>query len=114
LGSLRDPLQTITTHDRFALVTVRGEPYVIEDIGLRLLTPRELFRAQGFPDNYVIDRSLIEDELTGRLTEVALTKTQQVHMCGNSVPPSLSRALALANLVQPATAPRRFASGNLF
>lgn len=46
-GSLAEPLPTITTHDRFTLVTVRGQPHVIEDIGLRLLTPRELFRAQS-------------------------------------------------------------------
>lgn len=113
-GTLREPLPTVTTHDRFALVTVRGEPYRIEDIGLRLLTPRELFRAQGFPDNYIIDRAVIDDERTGRQAEVALTRTEQVHMCGNSVPPSLSRALAIANLISPANSLPRFASGNLF
>jgi DNA (cytosine-5)-methyltransferase 1 len=113
-GTLREPLPTVTTHDRFALVTVRGEPYLIEDIGLRLLTPRELFRAQGFPDSYIIDRALIDDERTGFEREVALTRTQQVHMCGNSVPPSLSQALATANLVGPADYLPRFASGNLF
>jgi DNA (cytosine-5)-methyltransferase 1 len=113
-GSLSEPLQTVTTHDRFALVTVRGEAFVIEDIGMRLLTPRELFRAQGFPDSYVIDRALVEDEVTSRLCELALTKTQQVHMCGNSVPPVLSQALATSNLVNPPTAVPRFASGSLF
>jgi len=113
-GTLREPLPTITTHDRFALVTVRGEPYLIEDIGLRLLTPRELFRAQGFPDSYIIDRALIDDELTGDYRPVPLTRTQQVHMCGNSVPPSLAQALATANLIRPADSLPRFASGNLF
>ena len=113
-GTLRDPLPTVTTHDRFALVMVRGEPYRIEDIGLRLLTPRELFRAQGFPDNYIIDRALIDDDRAGRQSEIALTRTQQVHMCGNSVPPSLSRALATANLFRPADYLPRFASGTLF
>jgi DNA (cytosine-5)-methyltransferase 1 len=113
-GTLREPLPTITTHDRFALVTVRGEPYLIEDIGLRLLTPRELFRAQGFPDSYIIDRGLIDDEEAGGQHPVALTRTQQIHMCGNSVPPVLSRALATANLVRPADYLPRFASGNLF
>jgi DNA (cytosine-5)-methyltransferase 1 len=50
-SSLRGPLDTVTTKDRFALVTVTvdGETYVIVDIGMRMLTPRELFRCQGFP-----------------------------------------------------------------
>ncbi len=113
-GTLREPLPTVTTHDRFALVTVRGESYLIEDIGLRLLTPRELFRAQGFPDDYNIDRALIDDERTGQHRVVSLTRTQQVHMCGNSVPPSLSQALATANLFSSADDLPRFASGNLF
>jgi DNA (cytosine-5)-methyltransferase 1 len=49
---LGEPLHTATTKDRFGVVTVDidGEPYVITDIGMRMLTPRELFRAQGFPD----------------------------------------------------------------
>src|SRR5690606_6582117 len=47
----RDPAATITTRDRLALVTVviKGSPYVIVDIGMRMLTPRELYLAQGFP-----------------------------------------------------------------
>jgi DNA (cytosine-5)-methyltransferase 1 len=53
--SLRDPLGTIPTHDRFGLVTIHGETYAIVDIGMRMLTPRELARAQGFPDTYVLD-----------------------------------------------------------
>lgn len=114
LGSLREPLQTITTHDRFALVTVRGEAYVIEDIGLRLLTPRELFRAQGFPDSYMIDRARIDDPVTGLSEEIPLTKTQQVHLCGNSVPPNLSQALATANLIGSIEMRSRFVSGSLF
>lgn len=47
---LDDPLHTATSKARFGLVTVHGEPYQIVDIGMRMLTPRELFRAQGFPD----------------------------------------------------------------
>lgn len=58
------------------------------DIGLRMLTPRELYRAQGFPDSYVID--------TGADGQ-PLTKTAQVRMCGNSVCPPLSHALVKAN-----------------
>ena len=85
-----DPLRTISTHDKFGLVTVTldGKPYVIADIGMRMLSPRELFRAQGFPDSYVIDPSI-----GGR----PLSKTAQVRMCGNSVCPPLAAALVRAN-----------------
>lgn len=50
-AGLRDPMTTITTHDRLALVTVwlKGEPWVIVDITLRMLVPRELYNAQDFP-----------------------------------------------------------------
>ena len=85
---LPDPLHTIPTRDRFGLVMVKGEPYAIVDIGLRMLTPRELYRAQGFPDSYAID--------TGAAGE-PITKTAQVRMCGNSVCPPLSHALVKAN-----------------
>lgn len=83
-----DPMHTIPTKDRMGLVMVCGEPYAIVDIGLRMLTPRELYRAQGFPDSYVID--------TGAAGE-PITKTAQVRMCGNSVCPPLSHALVKAN-----------------
>ena len=85
---LPEPLHTIPTRDRFGLVMVHGEPYQIVDIGLRMLTPRELYRAQGFPDNYIIDRGAAGE---------AITKTAQVRMCGNSVCPPLSRAIVAAN-----------------
>lgn len=88
---LGKPLHTITTIDRFALVTVRGELYAIVDIGLRMLTPRELFTAQGFPLNYVI-----EHDGKGK----AFTKTAQVARCGNSVCPPLAEALVRANYVE--------------
>jgi DNA (cytosine-5)-methyltransferase 1 len=88
--SCADPLHTVPTRDRFGLVTVTvaGRPYVVADIGMRMLSPRELFRAQGFPDNYVIDRGA-----DGR----PLTKTDQVRMCGNSVCPPLAEAMVRAN-----------------
>lgn len=56
--AVTDPAHTLTTKDRFGLVTVEihGQPYAITDIGMRMLTPREQFRAQGFPDSYIIDR----------------------------------------------------------
>lgn len=83
------PLGTVTTKDRFGLVTVtiEGEEYVIVDIGMRMLTPRELFAAQGFPPDYVIDR-----DAEGR----PITKTAQVAKCGNSVCPPIAQALVEA------------------
>jgi len=85
---LVEPLHTVTTKDRFGLVTVQGEEYFIADIGMRMLQPRELYRAQGFPDTYLIDRGV-----DGRL----LSKAAQVRMCGNSVCPPLARAIVAAN-----------------
>ncbi len=89
---LAEPLHTVTTKDRYGLMMVEGEPYAIVDIGLRMLTPRELYRAQGFPESYIIDRGA-----DGR----PLTKTAQVRMCGNSVCPPLARAIVAANYAEP-------------
>lgn len=111
------PLPTITTQDHHALVTAttggerRAEveafmtkfcpstgaqlsidqkrPITITDIGMRMLAPRELFRAQGFPDAYVID-----PVVDGR----PLTKTAQIRMVGNSVCPHVAAAIVSANL----------------
>ncbi len=90
------PLGSVTTRDRFGLVMVQGEPYQIVDIGMRMLTPRELFAAQGFPADYVIDPI----GPSGK----PLTKTAQIRMCGNSVCPPLAAALVRANYEQPAAA----------
>lgn len=89
-ADLRDPATTITTHDRLALVTVwlKGEPWVIVDICLRMLTPRELYNAQDFPPTYTIDRTASGKQLT---------KTAQVRMCGNSVSPLPMKYLVAAN-----------------
>ena len=87
---LDEPLHTVTTKDRFGLVTIKGELYAIADIGMRMLQPRELYRAQGFPDIYAIDRGA-----DGRV----LSKAAQVRMCGNSVCPPLARAIVAANYV---------------
>lgn len=88
---LRDSLDTVTTKDRLALVTVhiKGTPYVIVDIGLRMLKPHELYRAQGFPTGYIIDRTA---------NGTPLTTSAAVRMVGNSVSPPPLRALAEANL----------------
>lgn len=89
---LGEPLHSVTTKDRFGLVTVtiEGEEYVIVDIGMRMLTPRELFNAQGFPPDYII-----EHDATGS----PITKTAQVAKCGNSVCPPMAEALVRANMV---------------
>lgn len=86
------PMGTVTTKDRFGIVTVEGEPYQIVDIGMRMLTPRELFKAQGFPADYEIETGVFADG-----SRRALTKTAQVRMCGNSVCPPIAAALVRAN-----------------
>jgi DNA (cytosine-5)-methyltransferase 1 len=89
---LEEPAPTLTTKHRLGIVTVHGIDYQIVDIGMRMLCPRELFRAQGFPDSYIIERG--RDPQTG--AEVKLTKTAQVRMCGNSVSPPPAEALVRA------------------
>lgn len=88
IPKLDEPLHTITTKERFGIVTVDSVDYIIVDIGMRMLQPRELFRAQGFPDSYIIDPMY-----NGK----PLTKGAQVRMCGNSVPPDPAEALVKAN-----------------
>lgn len=85
-----EPLHSVTSKARFGLVIVPidGAQYAIADIGMRMLTPRELFAAQGFPPDYIIAPSI-----DGK----PLTKTAQIRMCGNSVSPVMSKALAGAN-----------------
>jgi DNA (cytosine-5)-methyltransferase 1 len=83
-----EPMHTATAKARLGLVTVAGVDYHIVDIGMRMLSPRELFRAQGFPDSYVIDR--LPDG-------TPISKTDQIRLCGNSVCPPLARAIIAAN-----------------
>lgn len=85
---LQDPINTIVTKDRFGLVIVRGIPYQITDICMRMLTPRELYRGQGFPESYIIDPIY-----NGK----PFTKAEQVAKCGNSVSPPVAAALIKAN-----------------
>lgn len=84
-----EPMHAVTTRDRFALITVLGVPIV--DIGMRMLQPRELYRAQGFPEGYIIERDP---------DGTPFTKTAQVRMVGNSVCPPVSEALVRANMVR--------------
>ncbi|MDH0894261.1 MULTISPECIES: DNA cytosine methyltransferase [unclassified Pseudomonas] len=88
---LGEPLHTITTKHRLGLVLVKGEPYQIVDIGMRMLEPHELYAAQGFPAEYIHDHTL---------TNPKLSKASQVRMCGNSVCPPVAAALVRANLVE--------------
>jgi DNA (cytosine-5)-methyltransferase 1 len=92
--SLFEPAGAVTTRDRFGLVvvTVAGEEYVLVDIGMRMLTPRELFLLQGFPKSYIIERAIVD----GRPKR--FTKGTQTRLCGNSVPPDLAEAVVMANL----------------
>lgn len=86
---LNDPLRTITGNDRFGLVTIKGVDYQIVDIGLRMLQPRELYDANGFPHQYIIDH-----DYEGR----KVSKKEKVKRVGNAVVPQLPEALVRANL----------------
>lgn len=99
---LNAPLHTITTKDRFALVLIKGQLWRIDDIGLRMLSPGELFLAQGFPIDYIYDKGLVIDNATGQIIWIPLTKTEQVRMVGNSVCPPLACALVKANVPEMA------------
>lgn len=86
---IMEPLDTVVSKDRFGLVTIQGIDYQIVDIGLRMLEPDELFKAQGFPENYIINH---DDKGN------PYPKTAQVARCGNAVPPPFAEALTRANL----------------
>lgn len=70
-------------------VTIKDVVYRIVDIGMRMLQPRELYAAQGFPEWYIIDRDY---------RGVKYAKDKQVARCGNAVPPPFAEALVRANL----------------
>lgn len=84
--------------DSTGLVTIEGVVYRIVDIGMRMLQPHELYKAQGFPDGYVID----QDYRGNRYA-----KDKQVARCGNAVPPPFARALVEANLPEMCADPQR-------
>lgn len=94
-NSVDEPLDTVTARDRFALVTIHGEEYIITDIRMRMLQPRELFNAQGFPEDYIIDH-----DADGK----AYPKNKQVARCGNAVTPPVPAAMVRANLPECCTA----------
>lgn len=76
--------------DEILLLEIGKERYFIVDIGMRMLTPRELYRAQGFPEDYIIDFINTQGESYSREAQVA--------RCGNAVPPPFAEALVRANL----------------
>lgn len=86
--ALKEPLHTIVTKDRFALITVLGNEYVILDIFLRMLNPEELKLGQGFQRDYIIDR-----DYKGNKYPIS----KQVARIGNSVVPIMAQKLAEAN-----------------
>ncbi len=88
-GEWADPTGTPGARLKFGLVLIHGQVWQIVDIGMRMLVPRELFNAQGFPPTYVI-----EVTFDGR----PVTKTAQTSMAGNSVSPPPAEASLRANL----------------
>lgn len=80
---------SLDSEDCDGLVTVDGITYRIVDIGMRMLQPHELYRAQGFPEWYIIDQ-----DYRGK----KYAKDKQVARCGNAVPPPFAEALVRANL----------------
>lgn len=132
--SLTEPMHTLPTKDRVALVEVVQVPdtltpeqlegarrcaafmhehlpehfkdpadlvmvggYVLVDITLRMLQPPELKAAQGFDKDYIIDRGLFVDPVTGTEEWRDINKTDQVRLIGNSVCPDEAEALVSAN-----------------
>lgn len=87
--SINEPVHTIPTRDRFGLIQIKGVEYKIVDITLRMLLPRELFNAMGFPGNYIIDRDQFGKKIP---------KDKQVARCGNAVSPPTPKALVKSNL----------------
>jgi DNA (cytosine-5)-methyltransferase 1 len=82
-------LREFCGEDCTGLVEIAGVTYRIVDIGMRMLQPHELYRAQGFPEWYIIDQNY---------RGVKYAKDKQVARCGNAVPPPFAEALVRANL----------------
>ncbi|MEI4470956.1 DNA cytosine methyltransferase [Frigidibacter sp. MR17.24] len=97
----REVAEFLRAHDawdggEFVTLEIDGATLVIVDIGMRMLTPRELFNAQGFPPDYVIDGAWKEDE-SCQWSFTGFPKDVQISCCGNSVCPPLARAIVAAN-----------------
>lgn len=89
---VRELLNTYTdwilTDDEILIFNINGTEYFISDIGLRMLQPNELYQAQGFPADYIIEKDY---------TGTSYPKSKQVARCGNAVPPPFAKALVMAN-----------------
>ncbi len=94
---IKEPLDTVTANDRFGLITIQGVDYVINDIGLRMLEPKELYGCQGFPEDYIIDHDYTGNDYP---------RSEQVRRCGNAVCPPIPAALVKANLPEMCVAER--------
>ncbi|ETX26467.1 DNA cytosine methyltransferase, partial [Roseivivax isoporae] len=97
----REVAEFLRAHDawsggEFVTLEIDGETFVVVDIGLRMLTPRELFNAQGFPPDYVIEGVWRQDE-AGEWAWHPFSKDVQISCCGNSVCPDVAEALVSAN-----------------
>ncbi len=92
----------------FVTLQIDGADCVVTDIGMRMLTPRELFNAQGFPQDYVIEGHWTEE--AGDWTWKTFPKDVQVSCCGNSVCPDLARAIIAANCDHLAVTPTQEAA----
>jgi DNA (cytosine-5)-methyltransferase 1 len=99
-ADLNEPMDTVTTLPRFAVVTVTidATTYVIIDIGLRMLTPRELARAMGLPESYKLNPVVSKFDKRGRKMTRPLTISEQISKIGNMVCPDVAEALVGANL----------------
>lgn len=93
--------QLLRDHDlwddrEFVTLAIDGAELVVVDVGMRMLTPRELFTAQGFPPDYVIE-GVWQGQGTDAPSFKSFPKDVQVSCCGNSVCPPLAEALVRAN-----------------
>ncbi len=81
----------------FVTIAIGESLFVIVDIGMRMLTPRELYTAQGFPADYVIDGAWDYHADGAGPVWVDFPKSVQVSCVGNSVSPPVMAALIGAN-----------------
>jgi DNA (cytosine-5)-methyltransferase 1 len=83
----------------FVTLDIDGVRFVVVDIGMRMLTPRELYNAQGFPRDYKIDGYFDKSRIghNGGPLWVPFSKDVQISCVGNSVCPPVARALVAAN-----------------
>lgn len=110
--SLDSPIDTVTAKPRFAVVTVTIDAvtFVLVDIGMRMLEPRELANAMGLPADYVLDPVCWYRTDKGNLKYGPLPKSHQIAKIGNMVCPGMARALVAANSAEADEQPERAAA----